>query len=1016
MKWFGIALSLLLALLIIVYTLLFTSFGNGIVKPVLEARLNDELHTDAVVEIFSLDMSHFDIKIALTPSNVISASGSYSLFLRSVDASYTVAFEMMSELETLLERRSEGKLHISGTAKGNARDMKIAGESDIASSHTRYDVTLKAFSPASIIANIDNAQVGELLALAGEKAYADGDLFLQTEIKGFDVKNLDGEISFLVKNGKVNTALMHDDFNITLPQTHFGAKVLSKLQGNAVDYAANVQSNLLALNSKGKLIVAPLSMDLGYDLNIKELALLRPVTNAPLRGAFATEGRVKGDEAELAVSGRSDIGGSDTRYDLTLAQFKPSKVLATVKNAKLSKLLYLSGEAKYAEADINLDVDLSDLDPQNLKGHADLAVSNGTVYPPEMKKAYGIVLPKTNFSTQFSADLKGKEVNYTLALLSNLAKIGSKGSFEPATLKSDVSYDLNIKELALFKPLTNAPLRGPFATSGQIKGDRQAMRLQGRSDIAASKTTYDLALKAMQPERLQAQIKNARLEKLIYMAGEPNFANGVLNADIKLDNLDPDNLQGSADIGIANAAFNAKVLKESYAIDLPKTAFSSDLSAKLAGKNIRYTASFDSDLAKIDSKGTLQPKTSAMDLDLQLAIAKLELLKPITKAPLRGPLSLSAAAKGDEKSLKLNGSAKIAGADADFKATLESFTPRTLQAKIVNMQLAKILYMVEQPHYADALLNVDVNIDDAREGRLSGKVLSTVTKGSLDTKTVEKAFEFTAMPKTTFSAKTVSILSKNVIDTRIDVDSNLAKLAVRQARFDVEKASLQSDYKADIPDLDRLYFATQRHLKGAISVTGELAKAKDLDISAHSKLFGGTVDAKLHNDDLHADMAKLNTLGLLKMLIYPEIFDSTLNGRLDYDLAKKSGTFKAKTTDGHFTKNQMLDLVKQYGKTDLYKEVFVATLMSRIKEEKIYSDLDMRSNRSSIIGKNIYLNSKTKQIDAKLDINANNNQLKVALKGSADQPKVTVDASKIIEKEIKKEAGKQINKLFKRLF
>ncbi|MBU1641753.1 hypothetical protein KKE54_00215, partial [bacterium] len=323
MKWFGIALSLLVALLIVLYTLLFTPFGNGIVKPVIEARLNAELNTDAVVEIFSLDMHRFDLKIALTPSNVITASGTYSLFSQSVDASYTVAFEMMSELETLLQHSSEGKLHINGTAKGDARDMKIAGESDIASSHTQYDVILKAFSPASIIANINNAQLGELLALAGEKAYADGDIFLQTEIKGIDVKNLDGEISFMVKNGKVDTALMHDDFNITLPQTRFGVKVLSKLRGNAVDYAANVQSNLLALNSKGKIIVAPLSMDLGYDLNIKELALLRPVTNAPLRGAFATQGHVKGNEAALAVSGRSDIAGSDTRYDITLAQFKP---------------------------------------------------------------------------------------------------------------------------------------------------------------------------------------------------------------------------------------------------------------------------------------------------------------------------------------------------------------------------------------------------------------------------------------------------------------------------------------------------------------------------------------------------------------------------------------------------------------------------------------------------------------------------------------------------------------------
>ncbi|WP_345977919.1 hypothetical protein [Sulfurimonas sp. HSL3-7] len=1016
MKWFGIVLSVLLVLLIALYTLLFTPFGNGILKPVLQERLNTSLNAEAVIETFALDMSSFEIKIALTPSNVIAASGTYSPFSQAVDAVYTIAFEKMNELETLLQRRSQGKIHISGTAKGDADVMKIAGESDIASSQTRYDVTLKSFNPAAVIATIDNARLDELLALAGEKAYADARVSLQTEIKGVDVNNFDGDISFLVKNGKVDRALMRRDFNITLPQTRFGVKVVAKLKGDAVDYSAVADSNLLTLNSGGNVIVQPMKMDLDYDLDIKELALLRPLTNAPLRGAFATKGNVKGDEAALNILGKSDIAGSDSRYDITLSHFKPSKVLATVKNAKLSKLLYLAGEEKYAEADVNLNVDLSDLDPQNLQGSAKLDVSSGTVFPKTMKKAYSIALPKTDFNTRFSADLKGKEIDYTLALLSNLAQINSKGSFEPGTMKSDIAYDLNIKELALFKPLTKAPLRGPFATAGQIRGDKEAMQIKGHSDIAASQTTYDIALKAMQPSKLQAQIKNARLEKLIFMAGEPAFANGELNVDIALDELDPDDLQGNVKATVSKASFSEKVLKNSYKIDLPKTAFSSDISAKLAGKDIAYTAAFVSDLAKIDSKGNIQPKTMAMDLDLKLAIAKLELLKPITNAPLRGPFSLSTTAKGDEKSLTVEGKAKIAGADAGFNARLESFAPRTLKAKIADMQLAKILYMTEQLHYADGLLNVDVNIDDARQGKLSGKILSSVTKGRVDTKTVEKAFEFTAMPKTTFTAKTVSVLSKNRIDTKIDVASNLAGLKVKRARFDVEKGSLHADYRAEIPDVDKLYFATQRHLKGAVTATGELSKAKDLDFSAHSKLFGGRIDAKLHNDDFHADMTKLNTLGVLKMLIYPEIFDSNLDGKLDYNLAKKSGTFHAKTRNGHFTKNQMLDLVKQYGKKDLYKENFVSTFNSRIREEHIYTDLDMRSNKSSITGKNVYLNSKTKQIKAKLDINANNNPLKVELKGSAERPKVTIDASKLIEKELKKEAGKKINKLLKGLF
>jgi len=307
MKWFGIVLSLLLVLFALIYTLLFTPFGNGLLKPVIEGRLNAALQTEAVVEQFTLDTSHFDLRIALTPSNIVTASGSYSLFSRSVDALYRVAFEKMNELEPLLQRESRGQIHINGSVKGDAEAMKITGESDIASSATRYDVTLNAFNPAEVRASIKNAKLDELLALAGEKAYADASVSLQTAIKGIDVQDLDGTINLIVKNGRVDRAVMREDFNVTLPKTAFDAKVVSRLKGKTVDYSAAVNSNLLTLDSKGSVVVEPLGMDLVYALDVRELALLRPLIGAPLSGSFATRGSVKGDEAALKITGMSDI-------------------------------------------------------------------------------------------------------------------------------------------------------------------------------------------------------------------------------------------------------------------------------------------------------------------------------------------------------------------------------------------------------------------------------------------------------------------------------------------------------------------------------------------------------------------------------------------------------------------------------------------------------------------------------------------------------------------------------------
>ena len=115
---------------------------------------------------------------------------------------------------------------------------------------------------------------------------------------------------------------------------------------------------------------------------------------------------------------------------------------------------------------------------------------------------------------------------------------------------------------------------------------------------------------------------------------------------------------------------------------------------------------------------------------------------------------------------------------------------------------------------------------------------------------------------------------------------------------------------------------------------------------------------------------------------------------------------------GLFTQNVMMDLYKQYGKQDLYKEQFNGTLKSRILDSKTDTDLDLHSKKSSILARHMLLDTKTKQVNAKIHIIANNNPLDIYLKGSMNQPDVQIDAQKIIEKE----AGKQLNKLFKKLF
>ena len=416
--------------------------------------------------------------------------------------------------------------------------------------------------------------------------------------------------------------------------------------------------------------------------------------------------------------------------------------------------------------------------------------------------------------------------------------------------------------------------------------------------------------------------------------------------------------------------------------------------------------------------------SQSFDIAYRVRVNRLDSLNALTNAPLRGKFHTQGTVKGDMDFIEVNGISDLADSDTMYHielANLKEFSLASVKASVKNLNLSKVLYMLKQPHYADAIFSLDVDITDARSGKLKGVVKSSVKKGLIDSTYMTKAYRFRSkMPRTRFTMETLSRLDGDVVDTKLKLNSTLASFDIKRARFNIADASLVSDYVAKIPNLDKLFFVTDTHMKGAMEVDGELRSAKDLDLTIHSKIAGGVMDAKLHNDDFHADLKSVQTLDVLHMLIYPEIFKSTLNGKVDYNLATSKGTFSGHLVDGKFTKNQMLNLVKKYGKVDLYREKFKGDISAKINKEKILASLDLKSRTASIKTINTKLNTLTQKIDSKVTIKTKKYPLTVTLKGDVISPKVGIDAKALLEsetgKKIQKEVEKKVTKLFNSLF
>ena len=588
------------------------------------------------------------------------------------------------------------------------------------------------------------------------------------------------------------------------------------------------------------------------------------------------------------------------------------------------------------------------------------------------------------------------------------------GNYSIFSKKFNVAYKLRLDKLENLQPLTNSKdIRGVFHTTGRINGDTKFITVDGISNVASSNTSYHIELTDFNPTSIIAKVKKADLAQLLYISGQKKYAQAKLNADINFKNIDPNKLDGDIKVITKDGRLNTQVMKDDFNITIPKTAFAMNLYAKLSGKNIDYKYKLKSNLANFNSLGRVIPQPLQTDIKYNLDVKELAVLKPITSADIRGALKLNGTVKGTKENMVILGYTDIASSKTSFKTILKEFQSKSITAKIQNLKVQKLLYMVKQPHYADALVDVNIDISDAKMGQLAGNILTNIKQGKVDTKFITKEYKFKhKMPKTLFKAKISTKLDKNMINSKITFNSTLADLYVKKAHFNLDDISLKSDYSLNIAKLEKLFFVTEKHILGGIKIDGELKKAKDLDFIAYSDIVGGKLEAKLHNDNINIDLKDIKTIELLHKLIYPEIFSASLDAKVNYDLAKNKGHMNGKLNNGKFTQNIAFDLAKEYAKINMYREGFKGDVKADINKEHIIASLDLQSRTSSIKTQNTKLNTKTNQIKSTINIDANGNEIIVKLSGDTTKPKVKVDASELVKAKAKKAIAKEIEKKF----
>ncbi len=285
-----------------------------------------------------------------------------------------------------------------------------------------------------------------------------------------------------------------------------------RLSLNKVKLLIDIDKNSI-ITLGGSINIFKRSVNLKYNVNIKNLSKLSKMTKIKLRGSFKTTGNLSGDMDNLFVNGVSNIFDSTMKYKVLLSKFKLKIANISIKDARIDKILYLTNNPSYIKGLINININIQ-TKGGNLSGLITSKTYKAKFDRKVIDKNQDIKMNRDySLAMQTNSIVKNgvifSKIRFTSGLLSFKAN-KNRFNLKNKTMKTD--YSVNIPDLKKLKFITGQNLRGRLVVSGNIlKTDKL---LSGTSKLPFGNLNF-----VLKNSILNANLLKINVSKLLYTLG-----------------------------------------------------------------------------------------------------------------------------------------------------------------------------------------------------------------------------------------------------------------------------------------------------------------------------------------------------------------------------------------------------------------------------------------------------------------------------------------------------------------
>lgn len=781
MKFLAWFCGILLVLVVALYCVLFSSFGNSVLKPFVEKIASEKIGMEFRLEKFELGFSSFDILAIINGELGVESKGKYSLFSSQFDLNYNTQAKSFNGMQI--------DLSLKGEALGSFDNFVANGSGSLAGSSIRFASRIKDYAPLELKLDAKALDLAALSMIALKKAYITGKLSAVADIAGQEgTAKLNSAKIIITKEAQ-------NDFGISLP-ANFALSLNSdiKLLGKQVAATTRVKSalaNLSAKNTSYNFENGEIISD--FNVDIANLAALEPIIKQKLNGSIKVAGNTKiaNGTMEFLDAKINGLGGE------ILASLKDNELNANIKNLKLAQALSLAGLAPLANSDISGTAKITNLnDTKKIKGSANLTLSSGVLNHKQMNALLGSDLSSdVSFNAQNKLEIASGTLNFDSVLNSPVIEnLGAKGSYSLANGDAKINLAGKIADLgAIF----GSGAKSPAIIKANV-GLKAGELSDGDIDI---KGFGGEILAKVKGKALNANIKNIKAEQVLAMTTFGSLFNGEVNAELSLDGLNLQNLNGRGELSVKNGVFNAAAMSKLLEAEFPENVkFSLNFKPTFTNSVAYFSSNFASDIANISKfDGSYNLQKNALDAAYSANVSDLSKLSFLTGVTLYTPLNVSGKIASTNQAINASANSDIFGSNTDI-----TFKSSVLNANMKNAKIEQILKALGYEQFYIGSTNMTFDYNTASKlGEFNANILNAHLAKTGLTELISSVFGGRDITTEVYENGVVKgTIKGDIITFDANMHSKRSDINVKQASINTKSKALNIPVSANYEKTD----------------------------------------------------------------------------------------------------------------------------------------------------------------------------------------------------------------------